>query len=192
MWYFARAPASTEATTARPAGAKKTAVRRAANVPLRGIAPSRWSDLIDLPLKKQVHYLLPHACRANSPTICARPAGAKKIRRQAQLTNYLTHVGRTARRYAHSQREQKKPPSGGTICRDSGYLTPVARSAQRQAHSQSPKERYRAAIRWFCQGEAEGVNLCSRPRLSPPTRPAGASKIAPLFLKHEINGAHHA
>ena len=72
---------------------------------------------------------LPHACRANSPTICATPSG---------------------------------------------------------------KERYRAAIRWFCQGEAEGVNLCSRPRLSPPTRPAGASEIAPLFLKHKVDGADHA
>ena len=60
---------STEAESAVKArGSKKnTAVRRAANVPLRGIAPSRWSGLIDLPLKKQVHYLLPHACRAEKP-----------------------------------------------------------------------------------------------------------------------------
>ena len=32
----------------------------------------------------------------------------------------------------------------------------------------------------------------TRPRLSPPTRPAGASEIAPLFHKHKIHGADHA
>ena len=112
--------------------------------------------------------------RLSPPT---RPAGAKKIRRQAQLTN---------------------------------YLTPVARSAGRQAQLQPLKERYRATIRWFCQGEAEGTKKSAvrrnivrsyrrmyraasspsnqgggegvysrtRPRLSPPTRPAGAKKSA--------------
>ena len=64
------------------------------------------------------------------------------------------------------------------VRRNTPCHTHVARSAQRQAHSQSPKERYRAAIRWFCQGEAEGVDLRPRPRLSPPTRPAGAKKSA--------------
>ncbi len=66
---------------------KKSAVRRAANVPLRGIAPSRWSDLIDLPLKKQVHYLLPHACRAEKPDNMRTASGSKKtaVRRAANV-----------------------------------------------------------------------------------------------------------
>ena len=76
---------STEAESAVKArgGKKNTAVRRAANVPLRGIAPSRWSGLIDLPLKKQVHYLLPHACRAEKPDNMRTASGKERYRTES-------------------------------------------------------------------------------------------------------------
>jgi hypothetical protein len=87
----------------RPAGAKKTAVRR--------------------------NKTLPHACRANSPTICAQPVTQ----------------GAISRRYP----------------------------------------RVLQAIR-------AGSGLMSSTQAESAARLAGASEIAPLFLKHEINGAHHA
>jgi len=53
--------------------------------------------------------------------------------------------------------------------RDSNTTLPVVPEARQKAQQPEARNqgRYRAAIREFLQGEAEGVNLRSRPRLSP-------------------------
>ena len=103
---------------------------------------------------------------------CDKPYLHKpRKRRYTQTTTRLLGFSPTIG--AQPNRRQAEPT---TTSRLSGF------SAGRQAQKSATKERYRAAIRWFCQGEAEGVNFRSRPRLSPPTRPAGASENAPLFF----------
>ena len=67
-------------------------------------------------------------------------------------------------------RRQAEPPT----------TLPVAPEARQEAPQPATKERYRAAIREFCQGGDEGVDCCPRPSRRPLTRLAGASENTPL------------
>jgi len=97
-----------------------------------------------------------------SPTICAQPAGAKK---SAVRRNHLPRQRLPHACCAFSATTGAQPAAQGAISRR--YPVVLPRSRDR-------------SVLAYVTGAATTA------------RPAGASKIAPLFLKHEINGAHHA
>ena len=68
--------------------------------------------------------------------------------------------------------EKHKPPAGGAHNKLS--WSPSGDTSA----SPTRWRQYRAAIREFFQGEAEGVYDCTRPKQRPPERLAGASEIA--------------